>query len=129
MIHVRLEVQGMQRLPHSVDNYAKFGQRGACGARDLLRYQGKCLLQVQGSAPGGAQPPHSLTALFIHLPHQLKGARQDWLGRRIRRQTVRSDVDLHRGAEKALQQSVVKLLCDTGSLRQPLFSPNIEPFG
>src|SRR6185369_10228648 len=50
-------------------------------------------------------------------------------GRRILRQTIDCDMELHGGAEKTLQQRIVQLLRDAGPLREPFFKADIEALG
>ena len=74
----------------------------------------------------GAQSANRVTALFDHLPHQLKRASEGGLRGRIRGHAIGCDMDLHRDAEKALQQRIVQLLRDARSLSQPLLEAQIE---
>src|SRR5271165_6650918 len=51
------------------------------------------------------------------------------LDRRIRRQPVRRDIQLHGGAQEPLKEGVMKLPGNAGALGQPLFKPQIELAG
>ena len=71
--------------------------------------------------PRTALRPSSITWL-----NQLKHAAQPRLLRRILGQAVDGDVQLHGGAEEALQQCIVQFLRDAGALAEPLFKAQVE---
>ena len=72
------------------------------------------------------QPAHRVAALLDHPSHQIEHPAERRLGRRILRQPIGRDVELHRRADETLQQRVVQFLRDARPLREPLFEPHVE---
>src|SRR5262249_3159162 len=76
-----------------------------------------------------SQASDRITPFFYHLSHQLEDAAYLRLLRQIRRQLVGRHIELHRGAQKTLQQSIVQFLSDARPLSQSFFKSDVQPRG
>ena len=97
----------------AVHNHAK---SGVFLDGEFLLDARKRLFEIERTAMRRAQPANRVAAFLDHLLDQLQHAAQRWLGRRIGGQAVHRDMQLHGGAEEALQQRVVQFLRDAGPL-------------
>src|SRR5262245_8783074 len=74
---------------------------------ELLWDARKRLFEIKRIRGDRAQPLYCVSAFFDDLPHQLLDLVQPRLGRRVLMQLLDRDVELHGGAEEALQQCVM----------------------
>ncbi len=93
----------------------------------LLADSREGLFEIVVLAAGRTQPSDCIASLFDHTPHQLEHPAQALLVWPFRRHMVYRNVELHRRAQKTLQQRVVQFLRDARSLRQPLLELKLQP--
>src|SRR6516225_10877198 len=77
---------------------------------EFLLNPGQRQNQVPGAGVGRTQTLNRGPAFLYPLLHELKNLLQLWLDWRAGRQVLHGRVELHRGAQEALQQRVVEFL-------------------
>ena len=109
------------RLPF--DDHPEAGRRAEA---KLLLHVGERLPQIVRAGARAAESAHGVASLVDDLPHQRADARQAGARGRVLGQRLGGDVELHRRAEKSLQQRVVQLLRDARALGKALLEADVE---
>jgi len=93
---------------------------------DFVLNSRECLLQIVCSAVRQSKTPYGVSTFVDHSSHKLLNVRQWLLDRRLGRHAINCHVKLHGCAETTLKQSIVQVLSDPSSLREPFLKAQIH---
>src|SRR5262245_23084823 len=104
------------------DDAATGGSVGAEVSGDLR----ESALEIVAVAAARTQPAHRVTALVRDTSHQRGDVFERAARRRFLWHAIDREVQLHRGAQHALQQRIVQFLREAGAFGETLFEAAVE---